>query len=262
MDTIRRLPCVACRSPPRSSCARSGVVGLESSRNPFQTHPSDPRDRAAAAHRAARAPTEAAYGRRSRASTATATDDRLSPADYDQTYLLGNPPDYDQPPEICAGERRCARAGNRKSSPTTRCDGRWRGMPTCRSSIMPTASTPCMRRRAIPAQCRAVPRRRAWWHHLRRQPPNLPPDELDARPQSRRKTVDPVRGGGAVAEDRALGRPRRPRRDRPWLQGRRQRDRLRLAAPASAKVHHDLPSAAAADAAGRRRRGHHRAQAW
>ena len=48
-----------------------------------------------------------------------------------------------------------------------------------------------------------VRRRRPLRHHLRRQLPDLSADALDPRPHPRRKAVDPVRGGGAVAQDRA-----------------------------------------------------------
>src|SRR5437879_1608925 len=76
------------------------LLGLELSRNPFQTHPSY---RAIAKLPLAERLT---HLRRSEAraailsETATATDDPLFfRPNYDKMYLLGNPPDYEQPPE-------------------------------------------------------------------------------------------------------------------------------------------------------------------
>jgi N-acyl-D-aspartate/D-glutamate deacylase len=82
------------------------MLGLELSRNPFQTHPSY---RAIAqlplAERVARL-----HQPEVRAAilseTATATDDPLFfRPNYDKMYLLGNPPDYEQPPENTLGAR-------------------------------------------------------------------------------------------------------------------------------------------------------------
>ena len=80
------------------------LLGLELSRNPFQTHPSY---RAIAhlplAERVARlrqAEVRAAILNES----ATATDDPLFfRPNYDKMYLLGDPPDYEQPPEKTLG---------------------------------------------------------------------------------------------------------------------------------------------------------------
>src|SRR5262245_18117466 len=82
------------------------MMGLELSRNPFQTHPSY---RAIAdlplAERVARlrqADVRAAI----LSENATATDDPLFfRPNYDKMYLLGNPPDYEQPPENTLGAR-------------------------------------------------------------------------------------------------------------------------------------------------------------
>jgi N-acyl-D-aspartate/D-glutamate deacylase len=89
------------------------LLGLELSRNPFQTHPSykaiaklplsdkvkqlrDPAVRAAILGEAA-----------------TTSDDPLFfRPNYDKMYLLGNPPDYEQPPERALGAR-AAREGRR-----------------------------------------------------------------------------------------------------------------------------------------------------
>src|SRR5262249_7459603 len=80
------------------------LLGLELSRNPFQTHPS---------YRAiAHLPAEERLARlrqpEVRAAilkeTASATDDPLFfKPNYDKIYLLGNPPDYEQPPENALG---------------------------------------------------------------------------------------------------------------------------------------------------------------
>ncbi|MBV8924377.1 MAG: amidohydrolase family protein [Bradyrhizobium sp.] len=82
------------------------MLGLELSRNPFQTHPSY---RAIAdlplAERVARlrqGDVRAAI----LGETASATDDPLFfRPNYDKMYLLGNPPDYEQPPENALGAR-------------------------------------------------------------------------------------------------------------------------------------------------------------
>jgi N-acyl-D-aspartate/D-glutamate deacylase len=82
------------------------MLGLELSRNPFQTHPSY---RAIAnlplAERVARLrqpDVRAAILNEN----ATATDDPLFfRPNYDKMYLLGNPPDYEQPPENTLGAR-------------------------------------------------------------------------------------------------------------------------------------------------------------
>src|SRR6478672_4280731 len=80
------------------------LLGLELSRNPFQTHPS---------YRAiANLPLAERLARLRRpevraailSETATATDDPLFfRPNYDKIYLLGNPPDYEQPPENALG---------------------------------------------------------------------------------------------------------------------------------------------------------------
>jgi hypothetical protein len=220
------------------------------SRNPFQTHPS---------YRAiAKLPLAERLTHLRRpevraailSETATATDDPLFfRPNYDKIYLLGNPPDYEQPPENALGPqaRRQGRQPEELAYDAMLTD-EGRGMLYVPFLNLCRRQSRCRTRDASRTQRRAGPlrRRRALRHHLRRQLPDLSTDALDARPQPRRKTVDPVRRGGAVAQDCALGRPLRSRRDRARLQGRRQRDRLRPAAPASAKVHYDLRSAAAA----------------
>jgi N-acyl-D-aspartate/D-glutamate deacylase len=80
------------------------LLGLELSRNPFQTHPSYREiARLPLAERLARLRQPevraAILGQ-----TATATDDPLFfKPDYDKMYLLGDPPDYEQPPENALG---------------------------------------------------------------------------------------------------------------------------------------------------------------
>ncbi|MBR0829279.1 amidohydrolase family protein [Bradyrhizobium manausense] len=80
------------------------LLGLELSRNPFQTHPSYK----AIAHlplkerlaRLRQPEVRAAIMKE----TATATDDPLFfKPDYDKMFLLGDPPDYEQPPENALG---------------------------------------------------------------------------------------------------------------------------------------------------------------
>jgi N-acyl-D-aspartate/D-glutamate deacylase len=82
------------------------MLGLELSRNPFQTHPS---------YRAiAKLPLAERLARLRQpevraailSESATATDDPLFfRPNYDKMYLLGNPPDYEQPPENALGAR-------------------------------------------------------------------------------------------------------------------------------------------------------------
>jgi N-acyl-D-aspartate/D-glutamate deacylase len=89
------------------------LLGLELSRNPFQTHPSYK----AIAHlplserlaRLRQPEVRAAILKES----ATATDDPLFfRPNYDKMYLLGDPPDYEQPPENALGPR-AAKLGRR-----------------------------------------------------------------------------------------------------------------------------------------------------
>src|SRR5437660_2389889 len=80
------------------------LLGLELSRNPFQTHPSY---RAIAklplAERVARL-RQAEVRAAILSETATSTDDPLFfRPNYDKMYLLGDPPDYEQPPENALG---------------------------------------------------------------------------------------------------------------------------------------------------------------
>jgi N-acyl-D-aspartate/D-glutamate deacylase len=82
------------------------MLGLELSRNPFQTHPS---------YRAiAKLPLAEGLARLRQpevraailSESATATDDPLFfRPNYDKMYQLGNPPDYEQPPENALGAR-------------------------------------------------------------------------------------------------------------------------------------------------------------
>src|ERR1700716_29224 len=90
------------------------LLGLELSRNPFQTHPSYKaiadlplRERLTRLHRPE---VRAAILKE----TPTSTDDPLFfRPNYDKMYLLGNPPDYEQPPENTLGAqaRRQGRQG-------------------------------------------------------------------------------------------------------------------------------------------------------
>ncbi|HTC99799.1 MAG TPA: amidohydrolase family protein [Bradyrhizobium sp.] len=82
------------------------MLGLELSRNPFQTHPSY---RAIAnlplAERVARL-RQPEVRAAILSENATATDDPLFfRPNYDKMYLLGDPPDYEQPPENTLGAR-------------------------------------------------------------------------------------------------------------------------------------------------------------
>jgi N-acyl-D-aspartate/D-glutamate deacylase len=80
------------------------LLGLELSRNPFQTHPSyraiahlPPAERLARLHQP-----EVRTAILSEAPTAT-DDPLFFRPNYDKMYLLGNPPDYEQPPENTLG---------------------------------------------------------------------------------------------------------------------------------------------------------------
>ncbi len=89
------------------------LLGLELSRNPFQTHPSYK----AIAHLPLKERLARLHQPEVRAAilseTATSTDDPLFfKPNYDKMYLLGNPPDYEQPPENALGAR--ARAMGKK----------------------------------------------------------------------------------------------------------------------------------------------------
>ena len=80
------------------------MLGLELSRNPFQTHPSYK----AIAHLPLKERLKLLHQPEVRAAIlsehATATDDPLFfRPNYDKMYLLGNPPDYEQPPENALG---------------------------------------------------------------------------------------------------------------------------------------------------------------
>jgi len=80
------------------------LLGLELSRNPFQTHPSYQaiahlplKERLAALH-------QPDVRKAILSETATATDDPLFfRPNYDKMFLLGDPPDYEQPPENALG---------------------------------------------------------------------------------------------------------------------------------------------------------------
>jgi N-acyl-D-aspartate/D-glutamate deacylase len=89
------------------------LLGLELSRNPFQTHPSYK----AIAHLPLSERLARLRQPEVRAATlkesATATDDPLFfRPNYDKMYLLGDPPDYEQPPENALGPR-AAKLGRR-----------------------------------------------------------------------------------------------------------------------------------------------------
>ncbi len=98
------------------------LLGLELSRNPFQTHPS---------YRAiARLPLAERLTQLRRpeiraailSETATATDDPLFfRPNYDKMYLLGNPRTTSSRRKMRSARRPAARAGSRKNSPTRRC---------------------------------------------------------------------------------------------------------------------------------------------
>jgi len=105
LDTIRAATASGLSITAQIAARPVGLLlGLELSRNPFQTHPS---------YRAiAHLPLAERLARLRRPETraailheqATATDDPLFfRPNYDKMYLLGDPPDYEQPPEQALG---------------------------------------------------------------------------------------------------------------------------------------------------------------
>jgi N-acyl-D-aspartate/D-glutamate deacylase len=80
------------------------LLGLELSRNPFQTHPSyEAIAKLPLTERLARL-RQAEVRAAILSETATSTDDPLFfRPNYDKMYLLGDPPDYEQPPEKALG---------------------------------------------------------------------------------------------------------------------------------------------------------------
>ena len=235
-----RLPPAACRSPHRSPRARVGLLlGLELSRNPFQTHPSYKAiAKLPLAERLARL-RQPEVRAAILSETATATDDPLFfRPNYDKMYLLGDPPDYEQPPENALGAqaRRQGRQPEELAYDAMLSDD-GRGMlyvpflnyadgnlDAVREMLRDPHSVPGLSDGGAHCGiiCDASFPTYLLTHWTRDRTP-------------RRKAVDPVRGGGAVAQDRAFGRALRSRRHRAGLQGRCQRHRLRQAASASAE---------------------------
>ncbi len=127
-------------------------------------------------------------------------------------YLLGNPPDYEQPPERTLGAR--AKREGRKPEELAydaMLEENGRGMLYVPFLNYADGNLDAVREMLQRPACGAGPqrRRRALRHHLRRELPDLSADALDARPHARREAVDPVRGRGPVAPDRGVGRAAR-----------------------------------------------------
>ena len=221
------------------------LLGLELSRNPFQTHPSYKAiaklPLAERLLRLRQPETRAAILRE----TATSTDDPLFfRPNYDKMYLLGDPPDYEQPPENALGPqaRRQGRQPEELAYDAMLSDERPRHAVRAVPELRRRQSRCRARDAARPAFGAGIKRRRRpLRHHLRCELPDLSLDALDPRPQPWRKTVDPVCGGGAVAQDGVVGRSLRPRRHRPGYKADLNvidYDKLHLHPP---KVHYDLP---------------------
>jgi N-acyl-D-aspartate/D-glutamate deacylase len=82
------------------------LLGLELSRNPFQTHPSYKAIAKLPLDERIKRMRDPAVRAAILGETATAVDDPLFfKPNYDKMYLLGNPPDYEQPPERTLGAR-------------------------------------------------------------------------------------------------------------------------------------------------------------
>ncbi len=200
------------------------MLGLELSRNPFQTHPS---------YKAiAKLPLAERLARLRRARGARRDPERERKLPPTIRCSSGRTTTRC----ICSAIRlttssrrrtrwapaRAAKAGGRKSSPMTPCSPmKGRGMLYVPFLNYADGNLDATREMLLRPALGAGPlrRRRALRHHLRCELPDLSADALDPRPQPRRKAVDPVRGGGAVAQDRAVGRPLRSRPDRARLQG-------------------------------------------
>lgn len=82
------------------------LLGLELSRNPFQTHPSYKAIAKLPLDERIKRMRDPAVRAAILGETATVVDDPLFfKPNYDKMYLLGNPPDYEQPPERTLGAR-------------------------------------------------------------------------------------------------------------------------------------------------------------
>lgn len=82
------------------------LLGLELSRNPFQTHPSYKAIAKLPLDERVKRMRDPAVRAAILGETATVVDDPLFfRPNYDKMYLLGNPPDYEQPPERTLGAR-------------------------------------------------------------------------------------------------------------------------------------------------------------
>jgi N-acyl-D-aspartate/D-glutamate deacylase len=82
------------------------LLGLELSRNPFQTHPSYKAIAKLPLDERIKRMRDPAVRAAILSETATVMDDPLFfKPNYDKMYLLGNPPDYEQPPERTLGAR-------------------------------------------------------------------------------------------------------------------------------------------------------------
>src|SRR5712664_319351 len=198
------------------------LLGLELSRNPFQTHPSyQAIAKLPLAERLARL-------RQPEVRAAILSETPTS---------TGDPPDYEQPLENALGAqaRRQGRQPEELAYDAMLSDD-GRGMLYVPFLNYADGNLDAVREMLRdPHSVPGLSRRRPLRHYLRRQLPDLSADALDPRPHPRRKAVDPVRGGGAVAQDSTFGRTPRSRRHRAGLQGRCQRHRLRQAASASAE---------------------------
>ena len=209
------------------------MLGLELSRNPFQTHPSY---RAIAGlplaerlMRLRRPELRAAI----LSETATSTDDPFFfRPNYDKMYLLGDPPDYEQPPENALGAqaRRQGRQPEELAYEAMLTD-EGRGMlyvpflnysdgnlDATREMLRDPCSVPGLSDGG--AHCGII---------CDASFPTYLLTHWTRDPHPRRKAVNPLRGRGAVAQDGALGRSARSRRHRAGLQGRSQCHRLRQA---------------------------------
>ena len=192
------------------------LLGLELSRNPFQTHPSY----RAIAHLPLAERLKRLHQPEVRAAilseAPTSTDDPLFfRPNYDKMFLLGDPPDYEQPPENALGAQ-AAPPGPQAGRTRLRGDavGRRPRHALCAVPQLRRRQPRCDAGNAERSECGAGPvrRRRALRHHLRRQFSDLSADALDPRPHAAAKSS----------------------RSRSWWRRSRARPRCRSASPTAA----------------------------
>ena len=233
---------------------RSGILfGFELTLQPVQPSPELPRDRAPAARRARRAPARPAISARAcspRADDGASTASRPTwPRTGRRMFLLGDPPDYEQPPERT--HRRAAPRARGVAPEEVALD-------TCssrRGARHALPAVPQLRRRQPRSGLRDADAPR---HRARASPTAARTSARSATPASRPRTLthwtrdrdararsSPLEQVVHMQTQRHRGgrRPARPRAARARLPRRPERDRLRPAATRSRRRwRYDLPA--------------------